>query len=251
MGTMVTAACDMPEPGADPLAAAQVPPAAPVLRLEQAEVRSGAGRMILSNIDLNVPEGALQTVIGPRGAGKSVLCRLIAGVSPPQKGRLLLFDRDTARLAAGQRTALIRHLGVVPQPPHVIAHLSVLDNVLLPFIVRDMEDDQCRRDGVELLRWIGLGEQIGLPAGLLSWGERQSLAIARALVTRPALVIADEPFSPLDQGAARRVLRLLQELNRLGTTMLIALREPRPELDLAPLTLSGGRLLAERQAAMP
>lgn len=261
MGTMVTVACDRveegvqdaaagtgpPAPGDEPLPEPESPQQTPLLCLEQAEVRTASGRALLSSIDLTVPEGGLQTVVGPRGAGKSVLCRLLAGAAPPTAGRLLLFDRDTARLGPGERAALRRQLGVVAQPPHVLAHLSVLDNVLLPFIVRGEQDDQCRRDGVELLRWIGLGDSIGLPAGCLSSGERQSLAIARALVTRPALVIADEPFAPLDAAAARRIVRLLQELNRLGTTLVIALRDPRPELDLAPLRLSGGRLSGPRE----
>lgn len=232
-----------PEPDGSPL----LPPpglssaAGSVLRLDRAEIRAASGAVILSDLSLAVREGGLQTIVGPRGAGKSWLCTLIAAAGVPARGRLLLFDRDTAALNRGERAALRRQMGIVPQQPHLLAHLSVLDNVMLPFVVRGMADDQCRRDATELLGWIGLGDRLGLPAGMLSCGERQCTAIARALVTKPDLVIADEPLAPLDRVTGRRVIRLLQELNRLGTTILMALREPLPEQDGAPFTLSAGR----------
>lgn len=237
------AAAAGPEPGGS----SPLPPpdsataAGSLLRLDRAEIRAASGAMIIGDISLAVPQGGLQSIVGPRGAGKSRLCTLVAAAGVPARGRLLLFGRDTAGLDQAQRAALRRRMGIIPQRPHLLEHLSVLDNVLLPFVVGGTADEQSRRDATELLRWIGLGDRLGLPAGMLSCGERQCAAVARALVTKPGLVIADEPLALLDRMTGRRVLRLLQELNRLGTAILVALRDPLPELDRAPVTLSVDR----------
>lgn len=236
-GTATGTSDDRTEPGGLNRVAAE-----PLIRLEQVTVRQGSGPSILTDIGFAVPAGALQTIVGPHGSGKSTLCSLLTQLKPPDRGRLLIFDRDVAELKENDRAPLRRRLGIIAQQPHLLDHLSVLDNVLLPFAVRAQFDEQRCRDAEELLRWIGLGARLSVPARLLSQGERQCTAIARALVCRPSLVVADEPFALLDGTASERITHLLLELNRLGITLLITGRDWLPALDPSPLFLSGGAL---------
>lgn len=227
------------------------PSAAPLLHFEQAFVGHGDNPAILAGIDFSLAAGAVQTIVGPRGSGKTTLCNVVSGLHPPSQGRLTIFGHNVTDLSSRKRTTLRRRLGIIDQQPHLLDHLSVLDNVLLPFVVRRQLDNESQSDAIELLRWIGLGERLSVPTQQLSWGERHCTAIARALVCKPSLVVADEPFAPLDPTAARRVSHLLREMNSFGLSLLIATREAQPDLDPSPLFLSSGTLLASPDEKRP
>jgi cell division transport system ATP-binding protein len=140
----------------------------------------------------------------------------------PSRGVISLFGRDTARLRRRELALMRRRIGVVFQDKRLLEHLSAFDNVALPLRLAGRRMADYRADVTELLTWVGLNEHADVLPPALSGGEQQRLAIARAVVNRPELLLADEPTSDVDQAMAERILRLLAELNRLGATVLIA-----------------------------
>jgi cell division transport system ATP-binding protein len=142
---------------------------------------------------------------------------------------------------------LRRRIGMVFQDFRLLPHLSAFDNAALPLRIAGRPEGQIRADTLEMLRWVGLGDKLEMRPAELSGGEQQRVAIARAVVTRPDLLLADEPTGNLDEGQAERVMQLLNELNRLGTTVIVAthndaLVERHPA---AVLRLQRGRLIAD------
>jgi cell division transport system ATP-binding protein len=193
-----------------------------LIHFEQVGMRYGAGPEILHDIDVVLAFGGFYFLTGPSGAGKSTLMRLMYLADRPTRGRAHLFGRDVATITRHEKPALRQRIGVVFQDFRLLDHLSALDNVALPLRVAGGDDPTVRSYAAELLRWVGLGQYLDARPSTLSGGQQQRVAIARAVINRPALLLADEPTGNVDDVIAFRLLHLFEELNRLGTTVMIA-----------------------------
>jgi cell division transport system ATP-binding protein len=196
-----------------------------MVRLEQVGLQYGgrsAGPEVLRDLSFTIPEGGFRWLLGPSGAGKTSLLRLLYLAVRPTRGRLLVLGIEAHRAHRRSLPRLRRRIGVVFQDFRLLPHLSAFDNVALPLRVAGRPEGQVRADVTEMLRWVGLSRrQLARPAEL-SGGEQQRVAIARAVVGRPSLLLADEPTGNLDEVQAERLMQLLKEMNRLGTTVVVA-----------------------------
>lgn len=199
----------------------------------------------LSGIDLALAPGSFTWLLGPSGAGKSSLLRLMSLSLRATEGELEVLDTRIARLPRRGFPALRRRIGVVFQDYRLLSHLSVYENAALPLRIQGLTEARLAADVREILRWVGLLERADSSPATLSGGEQQRLALARAVVARPALLVADEPTGNLDATQARRVIALLREMHRMGTTVIVATHsEALPEEYPAPtLRLAAGRLV--------
>jgi len=189
---------------------------------EDVAVRYGTGPSILENISFSLAPGSFHFLVGASGAGKSSLLKLMYLAMPPAVGLIDLFGRNVATLRRQELPALRRRIGVVFQDFRLIQHLSALDNVALPLRIAGLREADIRKHVTELLSWVGLADHLqDLPA-TLSGGQQQRLAIARAVISRPSLLLADEPTGNVDDGIGLRLMYLFEELNKMGTTVVIA-----------------------------
>ena len=192
------------------------------MRFENVGLRYGMGSEILQDISFAIAPQSFQFLTGPSGAGKTTLLRLMLLALKPTRGSITLFGRDVTTLDKDAITALRRRIGVVFQDFRLLDHLTTYENVALPLRVQGRDEGGYRNEVVELLRWVGLGERMHVMPPVLSGGEKQRAAIARALIMRPELLLADEPTGNVDPTLARRLLRLFMELHRSGTSVVIA-----------------------------
>jgi cell division transport system ATP-binding protein len=233
----------------NPSAAPANLPVDEVVRFEDVSMRYGRGPDVLRDLSFSLAPGSFHFVTGPSGAGKSTLLKLVYLGATPTKGVVHLFGSDTARVTSQTRPLLRRRIGVVFQDLMLLDHLSTFDNAAVPLRVGGHKAAEYRADVAELLSWVGLGQRMHAMPATLAGGEKQRLAIARAVVNRPEILLADEPTGNVDHEMALRIFRLFVELNRLGTTVLIATHDQ----DLVArsgkpiLHLEGGRL--ERRSA--
>ncbi len=207
-----------------------------------------AGREVLHDLSFVLPDGAFSWLLGPSGAGKTSLLRLMYLAVRPTRGRLAVLGTDVESAERRLLARLRRRIGVVFQDFRLLPHLSAFDNVALPLRIAGRPEGQIRADVGEMLRWVGLTKQAEARPATLSGGEQQRVAIARAVVTRPSLLLADEPTGNLDEAQAERLMQLLKELNRLGTTVVVATHND-SLVDRHParaLRLSHGCLARER-----
>jgi cell division transport system ATP-binding protein len=193
-----------------------------LLRFENVSLRYGMGAEILKDISFEIEPHSFQFLTGPSGAGKTSLLRLILLSLRPSRGQIKMFGQDVTTLTNAQITAVRRRVGVVFQDFRLLDHLTTYENVALPLRVKGREETSYRTEVVELLRWVGLGERMHVLPPVLSGGEKQRAAIARALIVRPELLLADEPTGNVDPTLARRLLRLFLELHKSGTSVVIA-----------------------------
>jgi len=223
----------------------------PLVSFQGVGMRYGRAPEVLRDIDLTLPQGSFHFLTGPSGAGKSSLLKLIYLAHEPSRGLIRLFDQDAATLARSALPALRRRMGVVFQEYRLLDHLTVFDNAALPLRIAGRSFDDYRQDVLELLAWVGLGHKISALPATLSGGEKQRLAVARAVVAKPDLLLVDEPTGNLDQEMGRRILRLLKELNRMGATVLVATHDVNlvAEGQAPVLALNEGRLAAPRPAS--
>jgi ABC-type lipoprotein export system ATPase subunit len=178
---------------------------------------------VLKSVDLRVAEGEFVAVQGPSGSGKSTLLRLIAGLAQPSRGRVSLGGVDLATLAESELAVLRRrHVGFVHQLFDLLPDLSLLANVTLPLLLDGVGDREARERATSCLAQLGIDALAGRLPEEVSGGEMLRAAVARALVIRPLLVLADEPTGSLDRENSRRVVELLRELNERGTTLVVA-----------------------------
>jgi cell division transport system ATP-binding protein len=202
---------------------------------------------VLRDISFALPEGAFCWLRGASGAGKTSLLRLMYLAALPTSGRLTLLGTDIGRAPRRALPLLRRRIGVVFQDFRLLPHLSAFENVALPLRLAGRPDAQVRADVTELLRWVGLSRKLHTPPYELSGGEQQRVAIARAVIARPNLLLADEPTGNLDEAQADRLMVLLRELNRLGTTVIVATHNDAmvERYPAAALRLDHGRLVHE------
>ncbi len=193
-----------------------------VVRFEGVGMRYGRAPEVLRDISFELPRGSFHFLTGPSGAGKSSLLKLIYLAHRPSRGLISLFGEDIATLPRRELPALRRRIGVVFQEYRLLDHVSAFDNAALPLRIAGQKPSSYSADVAELLTWVGLGRKFAVLPPTLAGGEKQRLAIARAVVGRPDVLLADEPTGNIDQQMGLRILRLLVELNRLGTTILVA-----------------------------
>jgi cell division transport system ATP-binding protein len=193
-----------------------------LVRFENVGLRYGMGAEILKDISFEIQPQSFQFLTGPSGAGKTTLLRLVLLSLKPTRGLITLFGRDSVRLEKDSITDLRRRIGVVFQDFRLLDHLTTYENVALPLRVQGRDESRYRAEVVELLHWVGLGERMHVLPPVLSGGEKQRAAIARALIVRPELLLADEPTGNVDPSLAKRLLRLFTELHKSGTAVVIA-----------------------------
>ena len=218
-----------------------------MVRFENVGLRYGTGPEVLKDLTFSIEPRSFQFLTGPSGAGKTSLLRLLFLSLRPTRGLISLFDRDATRLVRGEIAALRRRIGIVFQDFRLLDHLTTYENVALPLRVSGRDEAGYRAEVVELLQWVGLGERLHALPPVLSGGEKQRAAIARALISRPELLLADEPTGNVDPTLARRLLRLLVELRKTGTSVLIATHDVAlmDQYDAPRLVLDDGRLYVE------
>ena len=206
---------------------------------------AGGGPWALKNLSFALEAGSFTWLLGASGAGKSSLLRLLHLSLRATEGEVEVLGEKVARLRRPALPALRRRIGVVFQDYRLLPHLSAFENVALPLRIQGVSEARLRADVTEMLRWVGLDHRAGEAPFALSGGEQQRLALARAIVGRPALLVADEPTGNLDEAQARRVITLLREMHRLGTTVVVATHsEALPvEYPSPMLRLDHGRLV--------
>jgi cell division transport system ATP-binding protein len=180
------------------------------------------GVEIVRDLSFSIRPQSFQFLTGPSGAGKTTLLRLMLLSLKPTRGIIKIFGQDASTLDKDSITGLRRRIGVVFQDFRLLDHLTTYENVALPLRVMGRAEASYRAEVVELLRWVGLGERMNALPAVLSGGEKQRAAIARALIARPELLLADEPTGNVDPSLARRLLRLFVELHKSGTAVVIA-----------------------------
>lgn len=194
-----------------------------MIRFEQVSYRYQEGADVLKGVSFSLPPGSFYFLTGPSGAGKSSLLRLMYLGAKPSAGHITMFDKNVDTLKRKELPALRRRIGVVFQEFRLLPHLTALDNVALPLRLSGGGDEKDIKTHVaELLRWVGLGEHIFTRPAELSGGQQQRVAIARAVISRPRLLLADEPTGNVDDEVGLRLMHLFMELNKLGTTVVIA-----------------------------
>ena len=193
-----------------------------VVRFENVGLRYGMGPEVLRDLTFHIEPHSFQFLTGPSGAGKTSLLRLLFLSLRPTRGLITVFDQDIATLDKDSLAILRRRIGVVFQDFRLLDHLTTYENVALPLRVLGREEASYRDEVEELLHWVGLGERMDALPPVLSGGEKQRAAIARAVIARPQLLLADEPTGNVDPNLARRLLRLFVELNKSGTSIVIA-----------------------------
>lgn len=210
-------------------------------------MRYGRSPEVLRDIHLTLAPGSFHFLTGPSGAGKSSLLKLIYLAHAPSRGLVRLFGRDMATLPRTELPWIRRRIGVVYQEYRLLDHLSAFENTALPLRIARRKRESYRGDVAELLTWVGLGGRMHALPPTLSGGEKQRLALARAVVGRPDLLLADEPTGNVDQEMGQRMLRLLVELNRQGTTVVVSTHDLAlvEQFAMPVLRLDGGRLSGE------
>ncbi len=225
--------------------------AAIILQLDGVGLCYGDSPPVLHGLDLTLHAGSFHFLSGPSGAGKTSLLRLISLSHPPSTGTIRLFGREIEKINHEEHAALRQRIGVVFQDFRLLDHLSAFDNVALPLRIGGADEGQTARFVADMLGWLGLGDRLEARPAELSMGQRQLVCIARAVVARPRLLLADEPTSNIDARNAERLMNLFIQLHRLGTAIVIATHsaELLRRYPYAVLNIAQGRLVLPRPAA--
>lgn len=193
-----------------------------MIKFDHVGLRYGIGPEVLSDVSFSLAPGSFHFLSGASGAGKTSLLTLMFLGRKPTRGLVSMFGQDIGQADRGQLAALRQRIGVVFQDFRLLGHLSAFDNVALPLRIMGKAEKEIRANVSELLNWVGLGEHHNALPDTLSGGQKQRVAIARAVITRPRLLLADEPTGNLDDEIGLRLMNLFDQLNRMGTTVVIA-----------------------------
>ena len=223
------------------------------LRFLRVGMRYHLGPEVLADASFALGRGEFAFLTGPSGAGKSTLLQIASLLIRPTRGRVWVLGEETTGMTRPARARLRRRIGVIYQDFRLLDHLTVAENVALPLrLAGHLEEAVVAEYVHELLAWVGLADRLAAYPPTLSGGEKQRVAIARAVVAKPAIIVADEPTGSVDPEMALRILHLLVELNRLGTTVIVAThdRDLVTEIGGRVFTLARG-CLAEPDPPMP
>ena len=215
-----------------------------MVRFEHVGLRYGLGAEVLRDLSFDIGASSFQFLTGPSGAGKTSLLRLLFLSMRPTRGLVNLFGHDVSLLDKDGIAGLRKRIGIVLQDFRLLDHMTTYENVALPFRVMGKEESSYRREVIDLLKWVGLGERMDALPPILSGGEKQRAAIARAVIARPHLLLADEPTGNVDPSLAQRLLRLFIELNKTGTSVVIPTHDIAlmDQFDARRLVLHDGKL---------
>ena len=228
-----------------------------MVRFQNVGLRYGLGPEVLRDLNFHLAPGSYHFLTGPSGAGKSSLLKLMYLGLHPSRGAITMFNQDIASIDQNELPNLRRRIGVVFQNFRLLDHLSTLDNVGLPLRIAGAKEGTVRDHVAELLTWVGLGNHLEAPPPTLSDGEKQRVAIARAVIGRPSLLLADEPTGSVDLDQGLRILHLFEQLNKIGTTVVIAthdqglierFRHPVLKLERGRLKVESGGKSGKRSA---
>ena len=219
-----------------------------MIELDAIKLHYGHGPEVLKDVTCHIARGEMRFLTGPSGAGKSSLLRILFLALRPTGGQFRVFGTNAGHVSNREVPALRRKMGVVFQDFRLLPHLTVFDNVALPMRVAGLAETSYRTDVEELLDWVGLKSKLGEYPETLSGGEKQRVAIARAVVAKPPLLLADEPTGSVDSLMGKRLIRLFEELNKLGTTVLLATHDEKliARATLPVLRLEAGVLRVEQ-----
>lgn len=212
-----------------------------MIEFENVGLRYGIHPEILSDLNFTLHQGSFHYLTGASGAGKTSMIRLLGLMQKPTRGAIRMFDTHTS-LSAVSREDLVpvrRKIGIVYQDYRLLNHMSVFENVALPLRLRGTDAKSINANVEELLHWVGLGDRMDFYPLTLSGGEQQRVSIARAVISQPHLLLADEPTGNLDDHISSRLLKLFEQLHRMGTTIVMATHNlaiidefPHPQLHL-------------------
>lgn len=197
-----------------------------IIRFQHVSLSFSGGVNVFEDISFALLEGTFHFLTGPSGAGKSSLLNLIHLSVSPSTGRIGLLGYDVSHIKKEDIPFFRSQISFVFQDFRLLDHLTTLENVALPLRIQGVSATQCRIQAAELLKWVGLDTFYDAYPPTLSGGQKQRVAIARAVITQPILLLADEPTGNVDDHNGRKILYLFEELNRSGTTILIATHDP-------------------------
>lgn len=227
-----------------------------MIRFEHIGLRYSIGPEVLSDISFTLEHGSFHFLSGSSGAGKTSLMTLLYLGRPPTRGLITMFGQNINGLDRHQLALMRQRIGVVFQDFRLLDHMSAFDNVALPLRIQGKGEKEIRNNVTELLSWVGLGDHMHALPTTMSGGQQQRVAIARAVITRPRLLLADEPTGNLDDEIGFRLMTLFEQLNRMGTTIVIAthnqsilekFQHPRLVLDRGALRVEDSRrVVAQR-----
>lgn len=204
-----------------------------IIEMQNVGIRYGQGAEVLSDIKLSLKRGSFHFLTGKSGAGKTSLLSMMYLAQKPSRGIVNVFGKNVNFTNRDALAMLRRKIGVVFQDFRLLDHLSAFDNVALPLRVCGMDEREVKKRVTELLQWVELEKHINAPTSTLSGGEKQRVAIARAVINRPELLLADEPTGNVDNDIAAKLMKLFVELNKLGTTVVIATHSDKLITDFA------------------
>ncbi|MCP5081597.1 MAG: cell division ATP-binding protein FtsE [Alphaproteobacteria bacterium] len=215
-----------------------------MVRFENVGLRYGLGPEVLRDVNFHLKKGSFHFLTGPSGAGKTSLLRLMFLSLKPSRGNARIFGADIAAISPSKLPKMRRKIGVVFQDFRLLDHLTTFENVALPLRVQKQRPASYRDDVMELIEWVGLGARADSYPPVLSGGEKQRAAIARAVISKPDMLLADEPTGNVDSALGERLLRLFIELNKVGTTVVLATHdlELLNQYSAPRLQLKGGEL---------
>lgn len=194
----------------------------PVVDMQNVSIRYGQDPEVLSDIKLSLAKGSFHFLTGKSGAGKTSLLSMMYLAQKPSRGTVTVFGTNIGFANRDTMALMRRRIGVVFQDFRLLEHMSAYDNVAVPLRVRGMNESEIAKRVKELLHWVELDKSVNKICSTLSGGEKQRVAIARAVINRPEILLADEPTGNVDDDIAGKLMKLFVELNRLGTTVVIA-----------------------------
>ena len=193
-----------------------------MIDFSQVSLRYGKGPEILKDVSFSLPQGSFHFLLGSSGAGKTSLLKMMHFSLKPSRGIINMSGRDISGLSSQERSIFRRKIGVVYQDYRLLPHLTAFNNVALPLRVSGASEEHIQNHVMELMRWVGLADHVNAKPTTMSGGQQQRLAFARAVITRPNLLLADEPTGSVDAKSAKRLFQLFRDLHSLGTTIFIA-----------------------------
>lgn len=193
-----------------------------MIKFEHVGLRYGVGPEVLSDVNFALEPGSFHFLSGPSGAGKTSLMSMLYLGRHPTRGLVSMFGQNIGQLDRHELKKIRQNIGVVFQDFRLLNHMSAFDNIALPLRIAGQSEKEIKANVDELMEWVGLGDHRHMLPHTMSGGQQQRVAIARAVITRPRLLLADEPTGNLDDDIGLRLMNLFDQLNRMGTTIVVA-----------------------------